>query len=148
MGVVIGSAVMPIAFSITWAKCSALAAVSGALVGLVGAVIAWVCTAQGLYGKVTIATLGSDYAMLAGNLVAICLSGIICVAISLVKPQNFDWAKMLEIALGEAAGVGEGVGALGRRAGRAQGGGLGGGCERAAGGPPCMRAKRATHRRA
>jgi Na+/proline symporter len=101
MGVCVGSAVVPIAFSITWAKCSGAAAVTGAIGGLAGAVIAWVCTAQGLYGKVTIDTLGSDYAMLAGNLVAICLSGIICIAMSLLKPQNYEWANMKDIPLVE-----------------------------------------------
>lgn len=68
MGIVIGSAVAPIAFSITWAKCSAAGAVSGALVGLVGAIITWTVTAHSLFGEVTIDTLGHDYPMLAGKL--------------------------------------------------------------------------------
>jgi hypothetical protein len=100
MGVCVGSAVVPIAFSITWAKCSGFAAVCGAIGGLVGAVIAWVLTAHGLTGKVTIDTLGGDYPMLAGNLVAICLSGIICVVLSYMKPQNYNWAEMRDIPLG------------------------------------------------
>ncbi len=29
--------------------------------------------------------------MLAGNLVAIMLSGIVCVVVSYIKPQNYDW---------------------------------------------------------
>ena len=101
MGVCVGSAVVPIAFSITWAKCSGVAAVAGAVGGLAGAVIAWVVTASSLYGKVTIDTLGTDYAMLAGNLVAILLSGAICVAVSLWRPQNYDWTLMREIPLVE-----------------------------------------------
>lgn len=148
MGVCVGSAVMPIAFCLTWAKCTGGAAVTGAIGGLAGAIIAWMCTAQvravgrlpcaggraggawarapawhrmggccmrqhalrvtthmhaastplpllcnrsqpqGLSGKITIDTLGGDYPMLAGNLVAICLSGIICVVLSLIKPQK------------------------------------------------------------
>ncbi|GBF99241.1 urea-proton symporter-like [Raphidocelis subcapitata] len=101
MGVCVGSAVVPIAFSITWAKCSGKAAVTGAIGGLIGAVIAWMCTAKGLSGKITIDTLGSDYAMLAGNLVAICLSGIICVVMSYMSPQNYNWAEMRDIPLVE-----------------------------------------------
>ena len=104
MGVCVGSAGVPIAFSITWAKCSGFAAVCGAIGGLVGAVIAWVVTAHGLTGKVTIDTLGGDYPMLAGNLVAICLSGIICVVLSYLKPQNYNWAEMRDIPLGERGG--------------------------------------------
>ena len=40
VGVSVGSAVFPIAFSITWAKCSGFAAISGAIGGLCGAIIA------------------------------------------------------------------------------------------------------------
>jgi Na+(H+)/acetate symporter ActP len=46
MGIVIGSAVIPIAFSITWAKCSTAGAVGGAISGLIAAVITWICTAK------------------------------------------------------------------------------------------------------
>jgi Na+(H+)/acetate symporter ActP len=46
MGVVIGSAVIPIAFSITWAKCSTAGAVGGAVSGLVAAVITWLVVAK------------------------------------------------------------------------------------------------------
>lgn len=46
MGVVIGSAVIPIAFSITWAKCSAFGAIAGAVGGLIGAIITWLVTAK------------------------------------------------------------------------------------------------------
>ena len=45
MGVVIGSAVVPIAMSLTWAKCSAAGAMSGAIGGLLAAVATWMATA-------------------------------------------------------------------------------------------------------
>ena len=101
MGVVIGSAVVPIAFSLTWANCSAAGAILGSVGGLVGAVVVWVCVAKGLNGAVTIDTLGSDYAMLAGNLTAIILSGIICTIVSLIKPQGYNWSDLAEIPLVE-----------------------------------------------
>ena len=41
MGVCVGSAVVPIAFSITWANCSAKGAVCGAVGGLICALAAW-----------------------------------------------------------------------------------------------------------
>ncbi len=37
--------------------------------------------------------------MLAGNVVAIGMSGIICVVVSLIKPQNYNWELMKEIPL-------------------------------------------------
>jgi urea-proton symporter len=101
MGIVIGSAVVPIAFSITWAGCTAAGAMLGAVGGLAGAVITWVCVAKGLYGAVTIDTLGNDFPMLAGNLVAIIFSAIICTIVSLVKPQNYNWEELAEIPLVE-----------------------------------------------
>eukprot|EP00878_Enallax_costatus_P017535 GHUV01018420.1.p1 GENE.GHUV01018420.1~~GHUV01018420.1.p1 ORF type:complete len:502 (+),score=164.21 GHUV01018420.1:1083-2588(+) len=101
MGIVVGSAVPPIAFCITWSKISAAGAISGALTGLVGAVITWVCTAKGLTGEVTIATLGGDFPMLAGNVVAIGLSAVVCIVVSFIKPQDYDWALMKEIPMVE-----------------------------------------------
>jgi hypothetical protein len=62
MGVVIGSAVAPMAFAITWANCSALGAVAGAIGGLICSLITWTVTASQLNGGVvSIATLGGDY---------------------------------------------------------------------------------------
>lgn len=46
MGVMVGSAVPPIAFCITWRKISAAGAISGAVTGLIGAIITWICTAK------------------------------------------------------------------------------------------------------
>jgi hypothetical protein len=102
MGIVVGSAVAPIAFSITWAKCSAAGAIAGALSGLGGAVITWCAVAKGLTGEVTIDTLGQDLPMLAGNLVAIFLSAIVCITVSCIRPQNYDWALMKDIPTVEA----------------------------------------------
>ena len=102
MGVVVGSAVMPMAFAITWGNCSAFGAIAGAIGGLIGALITWIVTASSLNGGVvTIDTLGGDFPMLAGNVVAILLSGLICVVVSLIKPQKYDWALMKEIPLVE-----------------------------------------------
>jgi len=101
MGVVVGSAVPPLAFCITWDKISAAGAISGAVSGLCGAIITWIVTAKGLTGAVTIETLGGDFPMLAGNVVAIGLSALVCIGVSLVRPQNYDWALMKEIPMVE-----------------------------------------------
>lgn len=62
MGVVIGSAVAPMAFAITWKDCSPIGAVAGAIGGLVCSLITWiVCASQLNDGKISIATLGGDY---------------------------------------------------------------------------------------
>jgi Na+/proline symporter len=46
MGIMIGSAVMPIAFSITWKDCSPAGAVTGAIGGLIAAIITWIAVAK------------------------------------------------------------------------------------------------------
>jgi hypothetical protein len=47
-----------------------------------------------LYDDVTIDTLGMNYPMLAGNIVAICSSGIIHAIMSFQDPQNFDFSTL------------------------------------------------------
>lgn len=53
-------------------------------------------------GVLTIDSLGGDFPMLAGNVVAIGFSGLVCVVLSLIKPQNYDWALMKEIPMIES----------------------------------------------
>merc|ERR1711972_825753 len=48
---------------------------------------------------ITVETLGKLEPNLAGNLVAICVSGLIHVGFSLAKPQNYDFKSMGEIKM-------------------------------------------------
>merc|ERR1711990_1432808 len=96
MGIFIGSAVMPVAFVLTWKDASASGAIAGAVVGQICAMITWiVCStferdANGKHGTVDLDTLGGNYPMLAGNVMAIGMSGIVCAVMSKMNPQNFD----------------------------------------------------------
>jgi len=94
MGTVLGSAVVPIALCITWRKASKIGCISGAVLGLVCGLIAWlVVTAKLNDNVINVVTSGGDYEMLAGNLVAIGVGGVVSVLVSLVKPDNeFDFA--------------------------------------------------------
>ncbi|THW20594.1 solute symporter family transporter [Aureobasidium pullulans] len=92
MGLLIGGAVFPAAFAITWRGQSAAGAISGAIVGLIVGIAAWLAVAKVYFGEVTVATTGTEYATLAGNLAAIMTGLIVTVTVSLIKPQNFDWA--------------------------------------------------------
>jgi len=95
MGVVIGSAVIPLWFLMTWKKASGTGAVIAAWSGLCLAVIGWLVAAQVQSGKITIATLGSEEVMLSGNLIAIISSGIIHALYSIfVDPQDYDFAEL------------------------------------------------------
>ena len=96
MGIFIGSAVMPVAFVLTWKDASASGAIAGAVVGQICGLITWiVCSlferdANGKHGTVDLDTLGGNYPMLAGNVMAIGMSGIVCAVMSKMNPQNFD----------------------------------------------------------
>ena len=97
MGVLIGSAVIPIALTITWKKTSGKAAVAGTVIGLVLALIAWCGTAVSLpqYGNVvSLASLGDNYSMLYGNVVGIIAGGIICLAGSVGRKGDYDWSEI------------------------------------------------------
>mgnify|MGYP001806935188 CR=1 FL=1 len=95
MGIVIGSAVFPIAACLTWAKCSAVAACTSAIVTTPLAIMTWLITAAKLNdGVINLDTTGQDYPMLAGNLVALFLSMLLCIILSHIWPQDFDWEEL------------------------------------------------------
>merc|ERR1712224_758298 len=96
MGICIGSAVIPLWNLLMWDKANAAGAVAAAWLGMILAVITWMVAASAQSGSISIDTLGKNEPMLAGNVVAICSSGIIHALFSLAKPQNYDWKSMKE----------------------------------------------------
>ena len=91
MGLLIGGAVFPAAFAITWKGQTKAGAISGALVGLCAGLLAWLVTAHQYYGSLSVMTTGMEYPTLAGNLAAIMTGLIVTVSVSLAKPKPFDW---------------------------------------------------------
>lgn len=91
MGLLIGGAVFPVAFTIVWRKQTKIAAISGCLVGLAAGLTAWLVTAKCYYGEITIETTGMSYPTLAGNVAAIMTGLIVTVTITMIKPDDFDW---------------------------------------------------------
>lgn len=108
MGVLLGSAVVPIALCTTWSKANKLGCIGGAIAGLVAGIIAWMVTTAKLNPVINVQTSGGDYEMLAGNLAAIGVGGIVSVVVSYLvsscrpfsrhthstsaqKPENFNF---------------------------------------------------------
>ncbi len=91
MGILIGSAVAPISFSILWHKTNRYAATSAAIVGLVCGVVAWITSANLASGEITIASTGSLIPLLVGNITAIVTSLAITVIGSMAIPESFDF---------------------------------------------------------
>merc|ERR1719316_1524150 len=82
-----------------WSKASAGGAVCAAWGGQILAIITWMVAASTQSGSISIDTLGKNEPMLAGNVVAICSSGIIHALISCCSPQNYDFVSMKEIPM-------------------------------------------------
>eukprot|EP00177_Eucheuma_denticulatum_P007146 GFKZ01012989.1.p1 GENE.GFKZ01012989.1~~GFKZ01012989.1.p1 ORF type:complete len:681 (+),score=68.07 GFKZ01012989.1:359-2401(+) len=99
MGVFIGPAVVPVVYSITWGRASARGAILGAIMGLVCGLGVWFGFGASFEGGVTIDNLFRDEVMLAGNLVSILSSGLICTVVSLLNPDDCDWSTTRAIPL-------------------------------------------------
>ncbi|KAH7430303.1 hypothetical protein KP509_09G092500 [Ceratopteris richardii] len=91
MGVIIGSAVMPVGFLLLWSKANAKGAIAGAFIGCAAGIITWLTVTKVEYGRVNLDTTGRNAPMLAGNLVSILVGGAIHAIFSFISPQNFDW---------------------------------------------------------
>ena len=95
MGILIGSAVIPIALTITWSKTTRAGAVAGALIGVMLSLLTWTSVAASeANGVIDISSLGGAFPMLYGNVVAILSSGLICVVISLAQNKKYDWSQL------------------------------------------------------
>jgi hypothetical protein len=95
MGVVIGSAVVPLWNMMTWKKASGTGAIIAAWSGLVLAVVGWIVAANVQSGEVTVDTLGTNEVMLSGNLIAILSSAFIHFVYSyFIDPQDYDFADL------------------------------------------------------
>lgn len=92
MATALGSAVVPIACSIYTDKLDGVFAMAAAILGMVCAIIAWLCYAAGLDGGLNFDNSGVLEAQLVGGVTALLSSGIICAIGCLVKPMNFDWS--------------------------------------------------------
>lgn len=91
MGVLLCPAVAPLMCTLLWSKQSKLAATASPIIGLVCGLIAWLVTAQGIYGELTLASTAANYPMLAGNLASIIVPIPCLLILTWIKPQNFDW---------------------------------------------------------
>ena len=95
MGILIGSAVIPIALTIIWNRTTRAGAVAGALIGVCLSLTTWTSVAASeANGVIDIASLGGAFPMLYGNVVAILSSGLICIVISLAQNKKYDWKEL------------------------------------------------------
>ncbi|KAK8207884.1 hypothetical protein M8818_004137 [Zalaria obscura] len=91
MGLIIGGAVFPAAYTVCWRGQTKAGAIAGCLCGLAAGLIAWLVEAKVYYGELTVATTGANYPTLAGNMAGVLTGWIVSTVVSLIKPDKFDW---------------------------------------------------------
>lgn len=101
MGILIGSAVLPIAFMLLWRKANAIGAILGTIIGCVLGVITWLVVTKVEYGRINLDTTGRNAPMLAGNLVSVLTGGAIHAVCSFLWPQDYDWDTTKQITMVE-----------------------------------------------
>ena len=94
MGICIGSAVIPLWNMMTWDKASGRGAVYAAWSGLFLGILGWITSCSIQSGAVNVDNLGKNEAMLTGNLIAICSSGLIHYVHSRLYPQDFNFESL------------------------------------------------------
>jgi len=95
MGIVIGSAVAPLWFLLTWKGASGKGAVIAAWSGFALALIVWFIAALVQSGEISVKALGTNEVMLSGNLVAIFSSAAIHYAYSVfIDPTDYDFSQL------------------------------------------------------
>ncbi|KAI8098438.1 Sodium:solute symporter family-domain-containing protein [Gilbertella persicaria] len=91
MGVLISSAVAPLALTLLWSKQSKLAAIVSPIFGFCAAISTWLAVTKSMYGTITVNTTSQNMPMMSGNLVALFSPILVTVTISLIKPDNFSF---------------------------------------------------------
>ena len=104
MGIMIGSAVSPLALMMTWDRLPGTVAALAAWTGTILAIITWIVTCSAMGMNVNVKNLGGNVPMLCGNLVAIFSSLFICVVGGSMSTTKYDWKSMKEINLIKEAG--------------------------------------------
>lgn len=114
MGILIGSAVIPIALTILWKRTNRIAATLGAIIGLFVAIGTWMAVAVSLPdfgGELSLASLGHNYSMLFGNIAGILTGGAVTIIGSFATKNTFDWKNLKDritlVELAETAQVTE-----------------------------------------
>ncbi|CAM0141407.1 unnamed protein product [Umbelopsis sp. WA50703] len=97
MGVLLCPAVAPLMCTLLWSKQSKLAATASPIIALACGLIAWLVTAKGIYGEITLASTAANYPMLAGNLASILVPIPCLLILTWINPQNFDWESTKNI---------------------------------------------------
>ncbi len=98
MGIIISGAVFPAAMTIMSRRQTRLAATISPILGFTLAIFGWLVRTKVEFNDFSIASTGSDYPMLIGNVIALLSPVLFSPIISLYKPYKFDWNELKKIS--------------------------------------------------
>lgn len=93
LGCATASGVFPVMLTFTWKKLNKVGAVSGSVLGMVLAIVAWLTMCKKYKGAITLDNLSDTWVSFTGNVTALVLGGVFSIGLSLIWPDNFDWDK-------------------------------------------------------
>lgn len=88
--------IFPLILTILWNKQSAFAAVVSAIAGLATGLGTWLGTAQALFGEVTVDSTGQTLPCMYGTVASALSPLLYTVILSLIWPDNYDWARFTD----------------------------------------------------
>ncbi|KAB8233239.1 sodium:solute symporter family protein [Aspergillus alliaceus] len=91
LGVVTCPGIFPMAFTILWRRQSKAAAILSPVLGLATGIAVWLGTAQRFYGSVSVSATGQILPCVYGTVASAFSPILYSVAITLLRPQNYDW---------------------------------------------------------
>jgi hypothetical protein len=94
IGVVLGSAVIPITFAVNSAHASRLWMQIAAPIGTICGIAAWLGTAKGLFGALTVATTFENWPMFAGCIVSLFVPLVLWLAMWPLHSKAYNWEEL------------------------------------------------------
>jgi len=91
-GVLTCPGIFPTVFAILWRRQSKAAAIISPLLGMATGLAVWLGSAHALYGEVTVTTTGNIIPCVYGTVASAFSPLPYSLIITIIKPQNFDWA--------------------------------------------------------
>ncbi|EXJ80454.1 hypothetical protein A1O1_08599 [Capronia coronata CBS 617.96] len=106
IGIIVDSAIVPMACTIMWSKQSKAAVILAPLLSSAAGLAAWLGIAYTKYGAVTLTTTSENLPLAIGNVVAVVAPTVLVPLITYIKPEHFDFNRFREIKTADDANHG------------------------------------------
>ncbi|CAN8103255.1 unnamed protein product [Discula destructiva] len=93
LGVLTCPGIFPTTFTILWKGQSRVAAIVSPVLGLATGLAVWLGSASALYGEISVKATGQSLPCVYGTVASAFSPAVYSVAISLVRPANYDWTE-------------------------------------------------------